>query len=358
MPKRVTLSDIAREAGVSAAAVSMAMRGEKRVSAETRKRIHEIAAKLGYVYDRGAAMLRTGRSDTIGLVVGDVANPFFGELVAGVDEALNANGHISLLACAREDANRQTQLLTRLREEGVGGIILCPAPDTDETLLDETRSWSVPVIQMLRWIAPRRGDYVSIDYRSGVEALVDHLYRLGHRRFAFVGGDLKHSATLERHQGFRAALARHDLPADLVLKVPATRAAGRNAAEKLMAAEDRPTAIVCYNDLTALGVNAALRRRGIVPGEDIAVTGFDNIEEAGEAEPALTTVASNPRQIGLEAGRALLRRLAEPVRSDERIVLPAPLIIRESCGHSAGESVPPPTPVRPLAHTPSTSTGS
>ncbi|MGP1396695.1 MAG: LacI family DNA-binding transcriptional regulator [Inquilinaceae bacterium] len=332
---RVTYGHIAAEVGLSSAAVSMALRGNGRVSAETQKRVAEAATRLGYVYDRGAAKLRTGQSDAIGVVVGDISNAFFGELVAGVDEAIGDAGKISFLLNAREDAERQERLLKRLREQGVDGIILCPSPGTEEALLDQVADWGVPMVQMLRNVSKRRGDFVSADYQMGVEALCEHLIRLGHRRIAFVGGSLDHSATWQRLDGFRAALRRHGLDTDLIRRCPLTRRDGRHTLKALLAETSPPTAAVCYNDIVAFGVIAELQERGIKPGRDFAVTGFDNVEEAAESWPPLTTVATHARNIGLEAGKLLMRRLADPNMAQERVILPTRLVIRQSCGTTA-----------------------
>ncbi|MEO1199137.1 MAG: LacI family DNA-binding transcriptional regulator [Pseudomonadota bacterium] len=332
---RVTLGDIAADVDLSAAAVSMALRGNSRVSAETQKRVTEAAERLGYVYDRGAAKLRTGQSDTIGIIVGDISNAFFGELVAGVDAAIAPAGKISFLLNAREDVDRQSQLLNRLREHGVDGIILCPAPETDEATIEEIRHWGIPIVQMLRTVADTSGDWVSADYKTGVEALCEHLVRRGHRRIALIGGELEHSATWQRHTGYRAALKRNGIEADLIYRCPLTRRAGRHAIGELLTSETPPTAAVCYNDVVAFGVIAGLRENGIEPGKDFAVTGFDNVEEAAESWPPLTTVATHAREIGDAAGQLLLRRINEPDASREQIIVPTRLIVRQSCGAAA-----------------------
>ncbi len=332
MTERPTLAHIAAEAGVSTATVSMALRGHTRISRQTRSRICQIAERVGYVYDRGAALLRTGRSETVGLLVSDIANPFFAELVAGVDDALEGAGKVALLVNTRESPERQKALLRRLREQSVDGLILCPVAESDLRLLDEIQSWGLPLVQMLRHLSPTRGDYVSLDYRMGVEAAFDHLARLGHRHIAFAGGALRHSASAQRLAGFRASARRHGLVSGMVVPCPATRQGGRETAPALLALSPRPTAVICFNDLVALGLMASLRKAGIAIGSEIAVVGFDNVEEAAESDPALTTLASTPRAVGKEAGQALLRRLADPERPPERIVLPPRLIVRRSCG--------------------------
>ncbi len=332
----ITLSRIAKEVGLSSAAVSMALRGHKRVSAETRQRVAEAAARLGYVYNRGAARLRTGQSHTVGIVIGDISNAFFGELVAGVDEIIDAAGKTSFLFNTRENQQRQQHLLTRLREQGVDGMIICPAPGTDESLFDEISRWGIPCVQMLRHVSGHHGDYVGADYRTGMDALCEHLIQLGHRRIAFIGGNLEHSATSQRIEGFHAALARHNLKPFSINRCELTRRAGKDVIKTLMKKSPPPSAAVCYSDIIAFGVIAGLRELGLNVGQDFSVTGFDNVDEAQESWPPLTTAASHARDIGMAAGRLLLRRIAEPDAPPERNVLPTDIIIRKTCGPPPG----------------------
>lgn len=330
--RRVTLGDIAGRLGISTAAVSMALRGGAGVSEATKQRVAAAASELGYVYDRGAALLRTGQSNTVGIVVGTLTNSFFGELVSGVDEVIGEARKISFLLNTREDPDRQKDLLIRMREQSVDGLILCPAPGTSNGLLKTMHGWGIPVIQMLRAISATKGDFVSADYQSGIETLCAHLIRLGHRRIAFLGGDLDHSATRQRIKGFTSALQRAQLPADAILRTSNTSRGGREGTLELLASNSPPTAIVCFNDRVALGAMAGIRSAGLRPGRDIAVTGFDNVDASAEAYPALTTVETHGRDIGREAGRLLLRRIADPKMPSERVVIPTRLIIRQSCG--------------------------
>ncbi|MDX1742136.1 MAG: LacI family DNA-binding transcriptional regulator [Ruegeria sp.] len=334
--RRIKLGDIAQRLGISTAAVSMALRGGSGVSQATKQRVEAVAQELGYVYDRGAARLRTGQSNTVGVVIGTLSNSFFGELVCGVDEVIGEARKISFLLNTREDAERQKELLVRMREQSVDGLILCPAPGTRSDLLDTMHDWGIPVIQMLRSVSDTKGDFVSADYQTGIETLCAHLIRLGHKRIAFLGGNLDHSATRQRIKGFKAALDRAQLPSDLIVRTASDSSGGRDGAAKLLSSENPPTAIACFNDRVALGAMAAVRAAGLVPGRDIAVTGFDNINAGAEAYPALTTVETHARDIGREAGRLLLRRIEGPTMSNERIIVPTRLIIRESCGATLG----------------------
>ncbi|AWU97796.1 LacI family DNA-binding transcriptional regulator [Azospirillum ramasamyi] len=333
---RITLTEVAGHAGVSRSTVSLVLRGSPLVAAETRERVQGAMAALGYIYNRGAATLRAARTQTVGLLVCELSNPFYAELTAGVDDVLDAEGFVAFIANTAEQPERQERFLRRMREHNVDGVILCPAAGTQGELLDRLDRWRLPCVQALRFVSDRGRDYAGADYRAGVETAVDHLVALGHSRIAFVGGTLDHSAYAARHAGFTAAMRRHGLPDDLVLRCPLTRRSGAEAADDLLnrlpAPMAAPTAALCYNDVVALGLMLGLEARGLRAGRDLAVTGFDDVPEAALSRPALTTVATSARRIGQEAARLLLRRIADPQGPPERIILPSRLIVRDSCG--------------------------
>ncbi|WP_306259327.1 LacI family DNA-binding transcriptional regulator [Pararhizobium sp. IMCC21322] len=337
LANRVTLGDIAKDTNLSTAAVSMALRGGSGVSSSTREKVQNSADRLGYIYDRSAALLRTGLSNTIGIVVGTVSNNFFGKLVSGVDDVIGDVQKISFLLNTREDPDRQNDLLTRMREQSVDGLILCPAPGTSRHLLETMDKWNMPIVQVMRSVSETKGDFVSADYQSGIEALCAHLIRLGHTHIAFVGGALDHLATRQRIKGFQTALGRARLDAGRIVRETNDSRGGRSAIAELLVEDNPPTAIVCFNDHVAMGVMAGVRAAGLTPGRDIAVAGFDNIDVGAEAFPALTTVETHGLDIGREAGQLLLRRIADPKMPSERIIIPTRLIIRQSCGADLSE---------------------
>ena len=333
----VTLTEVAGHAGVSRSTVSLVLRGSPLVAAETRERVQAAMAALGYIYNRGAANLRAARTHTVGLLVCELNNPFYAELTAGVDDVLDTEGFVAFIANTAEQPERQDRFLQRMREHNVDGVILCPAAGTTAELLDRLDRWRLPCVQALRFVSDgfvRDGgrDYAGVDYQAGMETVTEHLISLGHRRIAFVGGTLDHSAYAARHAGFTAAMLRHGLADDLVLRCPLTRRSGAEMADDLLNRPQAPTAALCYNDVVALGLMLGLEARGLRAGRDLAVTGFDDVPEAALSRPALTTVATSARQIGQEAARLLLRRIADPQGPPERIILPSRLVVRDSCG--------------------------
>ncbi|HWL79612.1 MAG TPA: LacI family DNA-binding transcriptional regulator [Roseomonas sp.] len=334
-PRPATLSDVARQAGVSRATVSLVLRDSPLVAAETRARVLRAVEAVGYLYNRGAATMRGTRTKTIGLLVTQIDNPFFAELTAGAEAALDAAGYIAFLATTADSAERQGRILRRLREHRVDGVILCPAARTTAEEIARLAAPGLPCVQAMRRVGGSTGDFVGPANRLGAERLAEHLVARGHRRFAFAGAAVMHSGTRERLEGLRAVLRRHGLPAPLVLRSAGTRSGGVEAALRLVALPARPDALVCSNDVVALGAIPELERQGIRVGRDMAVTGVGNVPEAATCQRPLTTLDTAPRQIGEAAVRLLLRRIAQPAAPPEQLTLPAALVVRESCGSRA-----------------------
>ncbi|SDK52324.1 LacI family DNA-binding transcriptional regulator [Billgrantia gudaonensis] len=330
--RSVTLQDIAAHAGVSRSTVSLVLRESPLVAEGTRRRVQRSIKALGYVYNRGAAALRGQRTATLGVVVYDIANPFFGAMVAGIDAALNREGYVSFLANSEDSPARQQRFLERMREHRVDGILLCPAEGTAPDLIDTLTSWQMPCVQVLRHVGEPPFDYAGTDFRRGVGLAIDHLVAQGHERIAFLGGHIGHSATRERWQGYREALARHGLAYQRLLRSDVTRRAGFELIPALMAESPAPTAVLCHNDLVAFGAMLGLKRLGRVPGRDCAVIGTDDLEEAALGDPALTSIATHPHAVGEEAARLALRRIGNPDGAREQVVLSPRLQVRDSCG--------------------------
>jgi len=339
-PARITLTDVARHAGVSRATVSLVLRDSPLVAAETRARVQASAKAVGYLYNRGAATLRGSGTKTIGLLVTEIDNPFFAELTAGVSAALDASDYIAFLATTEESLERQDRTIQRLREHGVDGLILCPAVTTGAERIARLAEQGLPVVQVMRCVPGSGGDFTGPANALGLDHLTEHLVRLGHRRFAFAGAAVMHSGIRERLAGVKAALRRHDLPPPLILRTPAARQGGLEAARLLARAQPRPTALICCNDVVAFGAMAGLERAGLVVGRDVAVTGVGDVPEASSCRPPLTTLSTGARQIGGEAARLVLRRIADRGAPSERVIMPAQLVIRASCGSGAEGAAP------------------
>lgn len=327
------MKDIARHAGVSPATVSLVLRNSPLVAKGTRTRIQSSITSLGYVYDRAAANLRGRLTHTIGLIVCEITNPFYSVLTAGIDDALDRLGWVAFLANAAESPVRQDRFIERMREHRVDGLLLSPAEGTDIGIVERLQRYGMPVVQILRRIGRREVDRVGADFGLGMTLAAEHLIRLGHKRIAFVGLGRHTSPAHDRLLAYRRTLARYGLANGPIVSCLPTREGGTQAVAELMRGKAAdPTAILCFNDVCAFGVMLGLADRGLEVGRDVAVIGFDNIDEAAYSRPALTTIDISARQIGEEAARLLVRRIAAPNGTPESVILPPKLIIRSSCG--------------------------
>jgi LacI family transcriptional regulator len=325
-----TIVDVAEAAGVSRATVSLVLRGSPLVAGETRERVQQAMSAVGYVYNRGAAQLRSGMSGTIGVIVPEITNPFYADLLSGIDETLDVDGRLCFVGNSTDSPERQERFIRRIRERGVEGIIICAAEGSSPHLLGQLREWKLPFVQILRSIDGDVGDFVAPDFSTGTRIAIEHLVSKGHNRIALMPSARNTSAARERVAAFTTAVGQHGLQSGLVLTGRLSRTDAGQAVADLLCGPDHPTAIVCHNDLLALGVIGALRGLGLVPGSDVSVVGFDNIPESSHSVPALTTVATLPFEVGVYAATLLLRRIMTPAGPAERILVQPRLIVRET----------------------------
>jgi LacI family transcriptional regulator len=331
--QRVTLVDVAKHAGVSRATASLVLRNSPLVADKTRDRVQHAMQTLGYVYNRGAAKLRTQKSFSIGLVITDISNPFYAELTIGAEGMLDKSGYVAFLANTSDTASKQSRFLETVLEHGVDGVLLCPAKETpqDELVL---LSRQIPIVQFVRSVPSLPLDYIGSDNIGGTFLGTQHLIQHGHQRIAFVGGPTQSSARQERVQGYIKALKVNGLVIEdeMILNTHISRTGGRDAITQLLSRPNPPSAAICYNDLIAIGVMMGLQSQGQVPGKDFAVIGFDDIEDAATWIPSLTTISGDPKKIGEVAVDRLLKRIQNPDLEPTHISLESSLIIRESCG--------------------------
>jgi Transcriptional regulators len=330
---RVTLLDVAQRAGVSRATASLVVRKSPLVGAQTRARVEEAMAALGYVYNMGAARLRAERSNAVGVVVPNLTNPFFAELLSGIEAVIDRAGMVVLLVNSGDTVERQDVLMRRLREHGVDGIILCAAAGTQAGIVQQLLDWDLPVVQTLRHISPQL-DYAGADYAAGMRQAVDHLADLGHTAISFAVHGPVHSAYDERIKGFGEAMRARGLKSGHVIRVPDQTAQIPQAAKALFEAS-RPTAIICFNDVIAVGLNAGLSDLGLKVGKDVSLVGFDDVTEADIIRPRLTSISTAPVTIGEDSARLLLDRIREPQLPPRWIIKPTQLHVRQSSAAAA-----------------------
>jgi len=328
----VTLADIAEACGVSSATVSLALGGSPLVSEKTRERVQKEIVRQGYVYNRSAANLRRKVSTSVALVINDLSNPFVAEFAAGVDEALAEAGCVLLLGSSGESVARQRAVLSSLMEHTPAGVILTPAEGTAVSDLQPVVGLHTPLLLFNREVPGSTWNYLGADNVAGARLATEHLLAQGHTRIAFFGGHRDSSSCQQRLEGYAAALAAAGIAPEprWIVECAPTRLQAATAAAALFARDPAPTAAVTYNDGVALGLMMGLRARNILPGQDFAITGFDDIPEAAATVPALTTLATGPRALGRQAVGILLAGNGTASDAPTRTIAPVQLVLRES----------------------------
>jgi len=295
--------------------------------------VQEAMKSLGYVYDRRAAIMRTQRSMTIGLVVTNVLNPYFAELAMALEVALNDSGFSMLQGYSHDDREREDRLLQVMVEHRVDGVVLLPSKDTNASHLQQRLVLAgMPHVLIARRVPDHDGDYVGIDNVRAGRLLGEHFGEEGYERVAFLGGPRGSTARMDRQRGLKAGLKRHGGGLDSTLNIPseAMRSHGIIAVQALLALGPVPDAIACYSDEVAFGVVSGLRAAGLQPGSDVAVGSFDDVAEASIQHPALTSVATYPERVGAEASRLLIERIGSPELASQQVVLTPRLSVRDS----------------------------
>lgn len=330
--KRLTLGNIAEQLGISTATVSLALRDNPLVAAETRAKVKETAERIGYIYNRSAASLRTSRSQIVGVAVHDILNPYFAEVFSALEDVLEERGQMIFICNHRDDVNRQRAFVNTLLQHRADGLIICPSVGTTVEEINQLVDQGIPVTLVCREVTGAKAPCARGDDFTGGYAITKHLIDQGHTQIAMVGGRRGSSTGRDRHAGWRKALEDAGLDPNEQLDLPElmTQEDGRKAAEKILEAEIRPTAVMCFNDLIAFGMMPLLSRAGVIPGRDIAITGYDNIDGSDNHIPALTTVYNHADRIGELAAQTLLRQIAGDIVEHTPILVEPELRIRES----------------------------
>lgn len=328
---RVTMVDVAKAAGVSVMTVSRVINGKPDVSVATRQRVLEIAERLGYRPNRIARGLATKHTGTLGLVVPDVANPFFAEVARGVEHVAYAGGYNVFLCNTDEDPAREMAVLRSLEEKRVDGLVLCSSRLEDKELRAALVHHSAAVLVNRRL----EGDNMSavlVDDEMGGWMATQHLLQAGHRAIGFLAGPLASRSGQQRHKGYRAALAAAGVRYDphRVRHCSPTVEGGLHIARELLTAQLKLTALFCYNDLVAVGALQACAELGLHVPDDVAVVGFDDIFLAALVTPPLTTCHVARFDLGSQAMRLLLDRIQGRSKEYQEITLQPRLVVRAS----------------------------
>jgi DNA-binding LacI/PurR family transcriptional regulator len=327
------MRDVARHAGVSPKTVSNVMNGYPYIREETRTKVLASIDALGYQMNISARNLKSGRTGILGLAIPELSLPYFGELADAVIEAADEHGLTVMIEQTGADRDRELTVLNRPRGHLVDGLLYSPLGLGQEDI--GQLNTSTPMVLLGERIFHSPVDHVMIDNVAGTKAAVDHLLQLGRRRIAVIGvhpGEKLGTASI-RYGAYAAALKEHDVPVPEELAFPAGRwhrSTGAEATERLLASGAKFDAVLGLNDTLALGAVRVLTRHGLRIPDDVAVVGFDNIDETKYSTPTLTTVDPGRTQIARAAVELLVKRMAGDDSEHQEIVAPYELHVRES----------------------------
>ena len=334
MKKRTSIKDIARIANVSHSTVSRALSDSPLVNTETAERIRQIAVEHGSRTSAVARSLATSRTRTIGVVVTSIADPFVAEVFDGIEEEAIARDYSVFLASCHADPKREIKVVQSFEDRRVDGIVVT-ASRVGALYAPVLERLQIPIVLLNNQHPSHFAHSVMIENFDASRLAVSHLVRLGHERIAYVGDRFGHGSDSERFSGYRSALDEAGLPfrPELVVHGDGKAEGGSRAMEVLLEVVEPPTAVFCYNDMTAVGALKAIASRGLCVPNDISIVGFDDLPLALYTTPPLTTVRQPKREMGRLATRVLLK-LIDGSDAEQSIKIAGELIVRQSTAHA------------------------
>jgi LacI family transcriptional regulator len=324
----LSVHDVAREAGVSIATVSRVLTGSRSVRPSSAEAVLAATARLGYRPNHLGRALRRQSAQAIGMIVPRVDNPFFPSVVQAAERYLRRHGYALLLSTCDDDPVIEGQRVEMLVDRHVDGLLISPCHVTESVAAIEEAGRHVPVLQLDRGTESFDGDFVAVDDEAGIRQVVAHLRGIGRQELAYIGADTRSWSGAHRVRAFRAA--EPAVVEERILLGEFSQDWGMRAARQLLTAGNPPDAIVCGNDLIAIGVLMAATAMGVHIPEDLAVTGYDDIDMARMCQPPLTTMRQPIGELVRLAIETLLARLEEPRRSATRAFLQMSLVVRAS----------------------------
>lgn len=307
----VTIKDIARELNISHSTVSRALNDSPLIPQSTTEKIRKTAADMGYLHSAAARSLKTNRSQALGVIVSNIDDPFFGEILQGIEEVAQEYGYSLFMAASQHDNEKEKHIVQVMRERRVDGVIICSALFSAEQS-GEFAKYGVPIVVVNNQAAETYRYSIYHDDIDGSREITRHLIELGHQRIAYLGNASAGRTNIDRRTGYELEMKEHKLAIlpGFMDEVASNRPEdGMARVQSLLVLPYRPSAIVCFNDLIATGVLKGLQNAGIRVPDEISVTGFDNIIFSAFTQPALTTFDQPKRYIGAEAARLLLKLL-------------------------------------------------
>ncbi len=331
MGRRPTIKDVAKEAGVSKSTVSLVLQRSPLVKEDTRKHVRDAMTRIGYVYNRSAANLRSSSSGLIGLIINDLRNPFFTEFAASLQMSLSAQGYAVVLANVNEDANMQSHMIDTLIEHGVSGFVVSPAYGEDPKPFEAIARSGLPALQVFRQVDAREDQFpfVAPDYQSGSRLATQHLLDQGCKNVAFVGGLAGRAVTHDRMSGYREVIAQQGLQ-PTVITGSASYEFGLRGARLLKDQYPKVDGALCFNDQVALGLISESARLGHTIGQTLRVVGFDDIENSQQSNPPLTTVSCGIPNFAEQISTQMLAWLNDGIAPVSGVRTPVELVVRKS----------------------------
>ena len=329
----MNIAEIARRANVSTATVSRTLNQSGPVKAATARKVWRAVTDLNYVPNSHARALVSGRSRIIGVIVSDITNPFFPELLRTFETRASEKQYDLLVTSTDYETPRMTACLRRMLERKVDGVAMMTS-EMDLGVVKELSRRGVPIVFMdVGQVGPKMS-HVAIDYGNGIRQAVDHLTGLGHKRIAFISGPLQLHSARTRRQAFMEAMQMRGLPVDkkLIREGTHTAEGGREAMMSLLRMTKRPTAVVSSNDWTAIGALNAIAAAGLRVPQDISLVGFDDIPLVNYTNPPLTSVRMSAADVGTVAFRALFGLISGERLEGDVYQIPTELVIRASSG--------------------------
>jgi len=337
-----TIKDVAQQAQVSVTTVSHVVNNTRFVSEGARQRVLQAIDELRYVPSALARSLKSNRTHTVGMMIPNSSNPYFAEIIRGIEDTCYAAGFNVILCNSDDDPLKQSTYVRLLSEKQVDGLIVMSS-GADGELLDTLRAASMPQVVVDREIEDLEADLVEVNHEAGGAIATRHLLALGHRRIACIAGPQVLSSARQRVQGYRLALQEAGIEVEerLLRSADFTSAGGHLAMASLLEAAEaearrggpgRPTAVFASNDLMAIGAVCAAAGAGLRIPQDLSVIGFDDIALSAYANPPLTTVAQPKHRTGALAAQMLMQRIAERGRAWQREILQPTLTVRQSTG--------------------------
>ena len=324
-----TMRQVARRAGVSLATVSRVLNNTKYISEETRRRVLEAVNEFNYFKNVHAKRLATGRSDLFGLVISQIANPFFPEIIRGFQAMAWSRGYDVLLCNTEYDPDRTEAVIRKLRESDVRGVAIVTAT-VDRSMTTELAAAGIPLVFFNSDPASKLVSNICIEYEQGVHKAIEHVVDLGHTSCAVIAGPADNRVAVTIKNVLVSGLTARGLKPVCVLESNYRVDAGASAVREVLSRPEIPTAMFCGNDLIAMGAMSALEEAGVRVPEDVSVLGIDDIFFAYLARPPLTTIRVPREQLGIKAFEALDRILSLKRHQGSNYTLETDLVVRKS----------------------------